>query len=126
MSQRNPIKSEFYTFTVNTDTPQKSDQSSEGGQFYAVNVSGSREVIFTASTVGWFVTNQPYNEVIDATQPAIREKAQLMPLPYSSLTDIGGQSTPLVTHSNDDMLYVLLNPEAELKGLSRCFVWVIR
>ena len=121
MTQRNPIKSEFFTFYINTQGTD-SEQSSAGSQFYAVNVSGAREVVFSTLTAGWYVTNKSYNEVFDA-QPAIKTGAQIMHLPF--LSDSRGV-TPLVTHTNDDMLYVFFDPDAGIKGTTKCFVWVIR
>lgn len=125
MSQRNPIKSEFFTFYANP-TGTDGEVSGAGTNFFAVNVSGSREVIITADALGsWFVTNKSYNEVMTAA-PAIRRDAQIMPLPCCTNDRSRLGNNHLVTHTNDDMLYVFLDPDAEIKEPTRCFVWVIR
>ena len=125
MTQRNPIKSEFFTFYVNL-TGTDGDVSGDGTNFFAVNVSGSKEVIFSSSHNGaWFVTNKSYNEVMTAA-PAIRNDAQIMPLPACTNNRTGAFSNHLVTNTNDDMLYVFVDPDAELEEPTKCFVWVIR
>ena len=125
MSQRNPIKSEFFTFYANP-TGADGEVSGAGSNFFAVNVSGSREVIFSSNVNGaWFVTNKSYNEVMNAA-PSIRNDAQIMPLPACSANRTGAFSNHLVVHTNDDMLYVFVDPDAELEGSTKCFVWVVR
>ena len=125
MSQRNPIKSEFFTFVGGT--AGKRQESGDGENFFAVNVSGSREVIFSTNQIGaWYVTNQSYNEVLEAT-PEIRDDAQIMPLPACTSSRSGQFSNHLVVHTNDDMLYVFVDPDAELEEFAtKCYVWVIR
>jgi len=124
MTQRNPIKSEFFTFFVDQSSTQASDQSGAGQYFYAVNTSGAKEVVFSALSVGWYVTNKSFGETFDVI--GIRRDAQIMPLPFIDSPGGVRQSTPLVTHTNDDMLYVFLDPDAKLQGNTKCFVWVIR
>ena len=119
MSQRNPIKSEFFTFVGGTAANRQ--VSSEGENFFAVNVSGS-----TNQIGAWYVTNQSYNEVLDAA-PILRDDAQIMPLPACTSSRSGQFSNHLVVHTNDDMLYVFVDPDAELEEFStKCYVWVIR
>ncbi len=116
MSQRNPTKSEFFTF-------EGKQQSGAGENFFAVNTSGSKQVVFASDGLGWNITNQPRSSVLDVIG-AILETAQYMPLPSCPDNGNNGEaSSHLVTSTNDEMLYVFLSPNSKAK---RCHVWVIR
>lgn len=116
---RNPIKSEFFTFSG------KASGTQGAVGWYQLNVGGAREIVFQTSTanspaspaaIDWYVTNQTYNEIIDANTGFIADDAQYMPIPNA---EVG-----LVVHSNDEYLNIFTNPDG--KGTTLLHVWVIR
>ncbi len=116
---RNPIKSEFFTFTA------KASGTQGAVGWYQLNVGGAREIVFQTSDVtspansgliDWYVTNQTYSETINATTGFIDDDAQYLPIP----NNLQG----LVVHSNDEYLNVFVNPDS--KGSTLLHVWVIR
>ena len=116
---RNPIKSEFYTFTAKTSGSQGANA------WYQLNVGGAREIVFQTADGGspasqasqeWYITNQTYSEIIDANTGFFADDAQYLPIPNGR--------TPFVVHSNDEYLNVFANPDG--RGSTNLHVWVIR